>query len=41
MLKNDAGDPEKINYLPTQLNLGKQLQLLGTKLRIPRYDFIF
>ncbi len=40
-VKNDAGDPEKINYLPTQLNLGKQLQLLGTKLRIPRYDFIF
>lgn len=40
-VKNDAGDAEKINYLPAQLNLGKQLQLLGTKLRIPRYDFIF
>ncbi|WP_431092834.1 ATP-binding protein [Pseudomonas brassicacearum] len=40
-VKNEAGDPEKINYLPSQLNLGKQLQLLGTKLRIPRYDFIF
>lgn len=31
----------KINYLPGALNLGKQLQLLGTKLRIPRYNFIF
>lgn len=31
----------KINYLPGSLNLGKQLLLLGTKLRIPRYDFIF
>lgn len=32
---------EKINYLPGALNLGKQVSLLGTKLRIPRYDFIF
>ncbi len=40
-VKNESGDPEKIHYLPSQLNLGKQLQLLGTKLRIPRYDFIF
>lgn len=32
---------EKINYLPGALNLGKQLLLLGAKLRIPRYDFIF
>lgn len=42
-LKNDAGDPEKINYLPSSssLNIGKQLSLLGSKLRIPRYDFIF
>ncbi len=32
---------EKINYLPNSLNIGKQLLLLGTKLRIPRYDFIF
>jgi len=31
----------KINYLPGSLNLGKQLLLLGTKLRIPRYNFIF
>ena len=31
----------KINYLPGSLNISKQLLLLGTKLRIPRYDFIF
>ncbi|MDO3377709.1 ATP-binding protein [Geoalkalibacter halelectricus] len=36
----EAGE-EKINYLPGNLNLGKQVLLLGTKLRIPRYDFIF
>lgn len=36
----EAGE-EKINYLPGSLNLGKQVLLLGTKLRIPRYDFIF
>jgi len=42
-VKNDSGDPEKINYLPTSgnSNLGKQLTLLGSKLRIPRYNFIF
>lgn len=32
---------EKIFNLPGSLNIGKQLLLLGTKLRIPRYDFIF
>ena len=31
----------KINYLPGSLGVGKQVLLLGTKLRIPRYDFIF
>lgn len=36
-----AAGEEKINYLPGSLNLGKQVLLLGTKLRIPRYDFIF
>lgn len=36
----DAGE-EKINYLPGSLNVGKQVLLLGTKLRIPRYDYIF
>ncbi len=32
---------DKINYLPGSLGIGKQLLLLGTKLRIPRYNFIF
>lgn len=36
----EAGEA-KINYLPGSLNLGKQVLLLGTKLRIPRYNFIF
>ena len=36
----EAGE-EKIFNLPGSLNIGKQLQLLGTKLRISRYDFIF
>lgn len=40
-VKDDKGDAEKINYLPGSLNLGKQLLLLGSKLRIPRYNFIF
>lgn len=37
---NEANHP-KINYLPNSLSIGKQLQLLGSKLRIPRYNFIF
>ncbi|PLW76647.1 ATP-binding protein [Cohaesibacter celericrescens] len=36
----DAGE-DKINWLPGLLGLGKQVLLLGTKLRIPRYNFIF
>ena len=39
-LVTKAGE-EKINNLPGSLSIGKQLLLLGTKLRIPRYDFIF
>ena len=40
-VKDVKDDDEKINYLPGSLNLGKQLTLLGSKLRIPRYNFIF
>lgn len=40
-IKNDKDDDEKIHYLPNTPNLGKQLSLLGSKLRIPRYNFIF
>lgn len=36
-----AAGESKINYLPGSLSIGKQIQLLGSKLRIPRYDFIF
>lgn len=39
-IKNDAGDSEKIQYLPGLHNLGKQLSLLGSKIRLPRYNFI-
>ncbi|WP_272533850.1 ATP-binding protein [Providencia sp. PROV212] len=39
-VSNEAGGT-KINYLPSPLSLGKQLQVLGAKLRIPRYDFLF
>lgn len=38
-VKNLTGDPEKINYLPNPLNIRGQLENLGAKLRIPRFDF--
>lgn len=42
-VKNEKDDDEKINYLPSTntASVGKQLLLLGSKLRIPRYNFIF
>ncbi len=40
-VKNVAGDPEKIQYGTSTLNIRAQLETLGSKLRIPRYDFIF
>lgn len=40
-VKNVAGDPEKIQYGPSTLNIRSQLETLGSKLRIPRYDFLF
>lgn len=39
-VKNVKDDPEKINYLPDPLNIRAQLENLGAKLRIPRYDFL-
>lgn len=39
-VKNVAADPEKINYGPSTLNIRRQLETLGSKLRIPRYDFL-
>lgn len=39
--KDVKGVTEKINYTPLSYGFGNHLQLLGSKLRIPRYDFIF
>jgi len=39
-VKNVQGDQEKINYLPNPLNIRAQLENLGAKLRIPRFDFL-
>lgn len=32
---------EIVNHLPDTLNIGQQLHALGSKLRVPRFDFIF
>jgi hypothetical protein len=40
-VKNVANDPEKIQYGTSSLNIRTQLETLGSKLRIPRYDFLF
>lgn len=40
-VKNVAGDTEKIQYGSSTLNIRGQLETLGSKLRIPRYDFLF
>jgi hypothetical protein len=40
-VKNVREDTEKINYLPDGLNMRSQLENLGAKLRISRFDFLF
>ena len=40
-VKNIKEDSEKINYLPDGLNMRNQLENLGAKLRISRFDFLF
>lgn len=40
-VKNVASDPEKIQYGTSTLNIRGQLETLGSKFRIPRYDFLF
>lgn len=40
-VKNVKDDDEKIQYGTSSLNIRGQLQTLGSKLRIPRYDFLF
>lgn len=39
-VKNIKDDPEKINYIPDGLNIRAQLEALGSKLRVSRYDFL-
>lgn len=39
-IKNEKDDQEKINYIPNGLNLRSQLESLGSKLRVSRYDFL-
>lgn len=39
-VKNVKEDPEKINYIPDGINLRSQLEALGSKLRVSRYDFL-
>jgi len=39
-VKDVKGDNEKINYFPNVLNIRSQLENLGAKLRIPRFDFL-
>lgn len=38
-VKNVAQDTEKINYIPNGLNIRSQLEALGAKLRIGRFNF--
>lgn len=40
-VKNVKEDEEKIQYGTSTLNIRGQLETLGSKLRIPRYDFLF
>ena len=39
--KNDKNDDEKINFLNMGLSSSSQLIALGSKLRVPRFDFLF
>ncbi len=40
-INTNSANGDIVNYLPDTLNIGQQLQALGAKLRVPRYDFIF
>lgn len=40
-VKDIKGDSEKINYLPNPLGIRNVLNNLGSKLRMPRFDFLF
>jgi hypothetical protein len=40
-VKDIKGDSEKINYLPNPIGIRNILSNLGSKLRMPRFDFLF
>jgi hypothetical protein len=40
-VKDVRGDTEKINYIPNTHNFRRQVENLGSKLRLRRYDFLF
>jgi DNA helicase HerA-like ATPase len=40
-IKDDKDDPEKIRHSSSNLNIGRALDALGSKLRDPRFDFLF
>jgi hypothetical protein len=40
-INTNSANGERVQYLPDTLNIGQQLQALGAKLRVPRFDFIF
>jgi hypothetical protein len=40
-LKDEKGDPEKIRLSRSTLSLGRNVDALGSRLRDPRYDFMF
>jgi hypothetical protein len=39
--KDEKGDPEKIRLSRSALNIGRAIDALGSKLRDPRFDFLF
>jgi len=39
--KDDKGDTEKIRYSRSSLGIGRALDALGSRLRDPRFDFLF
>lgn len=39
--KDERGDPEKIRLSRSILNIGRQVDALGSRLRDPRFDFLF
>jgi hypothetical protein len=40
-INTNTANGELVGHLPDTLNIGQQLHSLGSKLRVPRFDFIF